>query len=158
MEGRVKEFTVCFLAVDWSLGNNDRKTSGLVRYTVHSAYICTQGLNRWSQAQWRLCRPLASQSARSYVDMAAICERFTPCHCLLLLPLLDRCELWAFFTTCIHFRSLDMWVSIWDCHNLFLLHLIDWWVSVWELSAFHILSLFTPSLSIWLVSVYIWEL
>jgi hypothetical protein len=51
MEGRVKEFTVCFLAVDWSL------------------------------------------AARSYVDMAAICERFTPCHYLLLLPLLDRCEL-----------------------------------------------------------------
>jgi hypothetical protein len=43
MERRVKEFTVCFLAVDWSLGNNDRKTSGLVRYTVHSTYICTGG-------------------------------------------------------------------------------------------------------------------
>ena len=115
---------------------------------------CTQYiyLHRWPLAQSRLRSLIASKSARSYVDMAAICERFTPCHCLLLLPLLDRCELWAFFTTCIHFRSLDMWVSIWDCHNLFLLPLIDRWVSAWELWAFHFLSFSTPSPSNWMVS------
>jgi hypothetical protein len=155
MERRVKEFTVCFLAVDWSQGNNDRKTSGLVRYTVHSIHISAQVATGTVQTPKSYCKQIREE----------LCGH--------------GCDLWAFHSWSLSTPSPSTW-QVWivsvsqlvflvalltcDClsgyckrfssfQHLFLLLLLDRWVSAWELWAFHFLSLSTPSLSTWQKSV-----
>ncbi len=109
MGGRVKEFTVCFLAVDWSLGNNDRKTSGLVRHTVHSTYICTGG--HWHSPDSEVLLQANPRGVMwTWLRFVSVSLLVTVYSFSLYLTGVN-CER---FTTCISCRSLDMWLSIWE--------------------------------------------